>query len=63
MDNQLQFSGTKTIVGRLVVVHHDGARIACAKILPVRDERDIENCPDGSTTNNKATKETEKDVV
>jgi len=36
IDHQLQFTGaTTTIVGRSVVIHNNGARMACADILPL----------------------------
>ncbi|KAI8599293.1 superoxide dismutase [Dissophora ornata] len=37
IDNQLAFSGdTTTIVGRSVVIHNNGTRVACANILPLQ---------------------------
>ncbi|KAF9102892.1 hypothetical protein BGX29_004035 [Mortierella sp. GBA35] len=48
-DNQLKFTGDlTTIVGRSIVIHNNGTRIACANILPASKQQSANGLPSSS---------------
>ncbi|KAF9428538.1 hypothetical protein BGZ94_002023 [Podila epigama] len=56
VDRELQFEGAKTtIVGRSVVVHNNGARIACANIESM-DDKDNDDNDDDKNNNSDSVK-------
>ncbi|KAF9141396.1 hypothetical protein BGX30_004896 [Mortierella sp. GBA39] len=53
IDKQLKFTGdATTIVGRSLVIHNNGARIACANILPASQTTSANGLPMPSTNAN-----------